>query len=50
MAGLVAYISIVLFVMIHVHVNESRPIVIPLVFIEQARPMDMDYPTEHLVG
>jgi hypothetical protein len=45
MVRLVLYLTIIGLIIMHVHVNESKPIFIPLSFLEQSWPKDM----EHLV-
>jgi hypothetical protein len=43
------YISIILFVLLNVHVNESKPVFIPLEYLERAWPGELDLPVEHIV-
>ncbi len=42
MVRLVLYLTIIGLIIMHVHVNESKPIFIPLSFLEQSWPKDME--------
>jgi len=46
MARLAVFLAIVFFIIMHVHVNESKPIFIPATFLEQLWSTELDFPFE----
>jgi hypothetical protein len=49
MARLAVFLAIVFFIIMHVHVNESKPIFIPSTFLEQLWSTELDFPFEQRI-
>ena len=49
MARLIICISILVFIFMHVYVNESKPIFISSKFLQQAWPKDLNFPIDYSV-
>jgi len=49
MARLIVCFAIIFFIIMNIHLNESKPMYILSEFLEQSWPKDIDFPIERLV-
>jgi hypothetical protein len=49
MAQLAVYLTIIILIIMHVHVNESKPILIPAAFLERLWSTELDFPYQQRI-